>query len=46
MAPASSADPAIVEGDDTVVRGDTVDDAWVPVVEDRGQVVQEHHRNT
>ena len=27
------------------LRGDAVDDARVPVVEDRGQVVQEHHRN-
>jgi hypothetical protein len=43
--PPVSADTAIVEGDDAVMSGDAVDDAWVPVVEDRGQVVQEHHRN-
>ena len=43
--PAGGADTAVVEGDHAVVRGDAVDDARVPVVEDRGQVVQEHHRN-
>ena len=43
--PAGRADTAVVERDDAVVRGDAVDDARVPVVEDRGQVVQEHHRN-
>ena len=42
---AGRADAAVVEGDDAVVRGDAVDDPRVPVVEDRGQVVQEHHRN-
>ena len=42
---AGRADTAVVERDDAVVGGDAVDDPRVPVVEDRGQVVQEHHRN-
>src|SRR5205085_545923 len=37
------ADAAVVEGDDAVLRGDAVDDPGVPVVEDRGQVGEEHH---
>ena len=42
---ARRADTAIVEGDHAMVRGDTVNDSRIPVVENRGQVVQEHHRN-
>src|SRR5439155_20401440 len=38
---ARRADPAVVEGDHPTLRGDAVDDSRVPVVEDRGQVVQE-----
>src|SRR5439155_19410613 len=37
------ADAAIVEGDYGVPRGDAVDDPRIPVVEVRGQVVQEDH---
>jgi hypothetical protein len=39
------ADAAVVEGDDSVFRGDAVDDPRVPVVQDRGQMVQEDHRD-
>ena len=28
-----------------MVRGDAIDYSRVPVVENRGQVVEEHHRN-
>ena len=39
------ADAAVVEGDDPVLRGDAVDDSGVPVVQDRGQVGEEDHRD-
>ena len=42
---ARCADTAIVEGDHAMVRGDTIDDSRIPVVENGGQVVQEHHWN-
>ncbi len=34
---------SVVERDDVVILGDSVDDARIPVVEDGGEVVQEHH---
>ena len=40
-----AADTAVVEGDHAMVRGDAVDDPRIPVVEDRGEVVQEDHRH-
>src|SRR5439155_22364982 len=40
------ADAAVVEGDDVVVLRDGVDDARVPVVQRRGQVDEEDHRDT
>ncbi len=40
-----STDAPVVERDDPVFRGDTVDDPRVPVVEDRGQVGEEDHRD-
>ena len=39
------ADAAVVEGDDVVVLRDGVDDARVPVVQRRGQVDEEDHRD-
>ena len=39
-----TADAAIVEGDYAMFRRDAVDDPGVPVVEVRGQVIQEDHR--
>ena len=39
-----SADPAIVEGDHAVLGRDAVDDPGVPIVEVRGEVIQEDHR--
>ena len=41
---AGGADASVVEGDHVVLRGDAVDDAWVPVVEVRGEVREEDHR--
>ena len=40
------ADASVVEGDHAVLRGDAVDDAWVPVVEVRRQVREKDHRRT
>ena len=40
-----SADAPVIEGDDPVLRGDAVDDPGVPVVQDRGQVGEEDHRD-
>jgi hypothetical protein len=42
---ARRADPAIVNGDHVAPGGDPIDDAGVPVVQDSGQVVQEHERH-
>ena len=42
---AGRTDSAVVEGDHPVVSGDAVDDPWIPVVENCGQVVQEDHGN-
>src|SRR5918994_576516 len=39
------ADTAVVEGDDVVVLRDGVDDARIPVVQRRGQVDEEDHRD-
>ena len=44
--PSGCTDASIVEGDHPAPRGDTVDHSRVPVVEDRGQVGEEHHRRT
>ena len=42
--PLEAPTPAVVEGDDRARGGDAVDDPRVPVVQDRGQVGEEHHR--
>ena len=40
---ARRADSAIIEGDHAMVRGDPIDYSRIPVVENRCQMVQEHH---
>ena len=42
---AAPADTAVVERNHSVVFGDAVHDARIPVIEDGGQMVAEHHRN-
>jgi hypothetical protein len=42
---AGRSDAPVVERDDAMVGSQTVDHAWIPVVEDGRQVMQEHHRN-
>ncbi len=41
---AGRADSAVVEGDHPAPGGESVDDAGVPVVQDRGQVVEQDQR--
>src|SRR6202023_3780493 len=43
---AGAADAPEVDQDDAPLGGDAVDHGGVPVVKDRGEVVQEHHRDT
>ena len=43
---AGSADAAQVDQNDAPLGGDAVDHGGVPIVEDGGEMVQEHHRDS